>query len=941
MRKKIALLFMSFILIMSLPIMGQDYQSGAEALFKYGFIVGGDGGDLMTESPLTRAQASKLLADMYGKSTEAASFQYQPIFKDVSSKDWFARYVGYAQKNGWVAGYPDGTFNPNASITTQEWAKMLSASLGYQYKWDTVVTDILSLGIVVSADNPKSMLRGEAFEAMWKAVNTNRMGQTITLGQEVGKLEMPKPEPPKEAVIDTIERYSLKEVVLVSNVPLKADTVTVAENYKVTSSYVHDLKVVEVQYDSTANKILLIFNQSVPQQTDITLTVSGVMSEDGLVLKNEAFTTLEMVDLTPPTIVSAVSIGTRTVKVKFSEPMKSIQEQQSFLEIDEIPLLSSSEFTINKGNIAIKSVELQNNNREAIIETYTDLTPIVTLETKNTLLDYAGFTVVQNPIQLSVIKDVQAPQVVGYENISATGVTLIWSEDIRILNGLPTQYYHSSSTYMVDQTVSSKHVDGNKLRLEFTRNFIPSGKTLAVVMANAITDYSNNKNTIQQIGIELESDTAAPYVIGSATPISEQKVKLVFSEHLNNREGQVQSRQNYKLMDSNSADISYKINSISYKSETQTVEILFSEPLIGNYSIQINGLSDYSGNPLQSNYYSFEMKDFTAPISANWTARLYDPKTSSQMIKIRFDEPMAIDGKYSVLDVEKYSINGVSLDTLDPSLLRMEMVDEGTSLEIYYPGAVVRGGMDFYADSNQTKDTQDDLVIARVADANNNYITSFSAVVDVESKGALKIESASLIERDVVELIISDALVQVSTYDFLIEGNGEVYGVSSYDLSYLENRKSRLTLRLNKDVVGSTETVTVKVVAGGSINRYGETLDLNAAPIPLKDSMAPFVATTKFDGITMDNITYTSSTGIVNIRFNESIDPRTVSLLSFSVANYMVEDISVSGTDVKIKISSEDRSKVQRYDSVFQNVEVRDMSGNGVKNLILQIQKVY
>jgi hypothetical protein len=933
---------MSFILIMSLPAMGQDYQSGAQALFKYGFIVGGDGGDLMVDSPLTRAQASKLLADMYGKSTEAASFQYQPIFKDVTSKDWFARYVGYAQKNGWVAGYPDGTFNPNASISTQEWATMLIASLGYEYTWNTVIQDILSLGIVVSAENPKRMLRGEAFEAMWKAVNTNRMGQTITLGQEVGKLEMPKePEPPKDAVIDTIERYSLKEVVLVSSVPLKADTVTSPENYKVTSSYVHDLKVVEVQYNSSTQKILLIFNQPVPQQTDITLSVTGVMSEGGLVLRNEKFATLEMVDLIPPTIKSAVAIGTRTIKVQFSEPMKSIQEQQSYLQLDEIPLLSSGEFTINKGNIAIKSVELQNNNREALIETYTDLTPTVTLESKNTLIDYAGFTVVQNPIQLTVVKDVQAPYIVGYENISATGVTLVWSEDIRILNGLPTQYYHSSSTYMVDQTVTSKHVDGNKLRLDFTRNFIPSGKTLAVVMANAVTDYSNNKNTIQQIGIELEKDTTAPYVVGNATPVSEQKVKLVFSEHLNNREGQVQSRQNYKLLDSNSADISYKIGSIQYQLATQTVEVNFSEPLIGNYSLQINNLSDYSGNPLQSNYYSFEMKDFTAPIASNWTARLYDSRKSSQMLKIRFDEPMAIEGKYSVLDVEKYSINGIALDTLDQSLLRMEMVDNNTSLEIYYPGAVVRGGTDFYADSNKTKETQDDLVIARVADANNNYISSFSVIVDIESKGALIIESASLIERDVVELIISDALVQISTADFKIEGNGEVYGVASYDLSYLENRKSRLVLKLNKDVVGSTESVTVKVIAEGSMNRYGETLDMAAAPIALKDSMPPFVAKASFDGIMLDNITYTRSTGIVNIRFNENIDPRTVSLLSFSVANYMVEDISVQGTDIRIRISSEDRDKVQRYDSVFQNVEVRDMSGNGVKSMLLQIQKVY
>lgn len=42
---------------------------------------------------------------------------------------WYAEYITFAAKNGWINGYNDGTFRPNAPITRAEVAKILARSI--------------------------------------------------------------------------------------------------------------------------------------------------------------------------------------------------------------------------------------------------------------------------------------------------------------------------------------------------------------------------------------------------------------------------------------------------------------------------------------------------------------------------------------------------------------------------------------------------------------------------------------------------------------------------------------------------------------------------------------------------------------------------------------------------------------------------------------------
>ncbi|TCM97883.1 fibronectin type III domain protein [Paenibacillus sp. BK033] len=79
---------------------------------------------------VTRAEFAAMVVRALGISEDQAAAS----FKDVSSKDWFAGAVGAAVKAGIVKGYEGNSFKPNASITREEMAVMISRALAFTGK---------------------------------------------------------------------------------------------------------------------------------------------------------------------------------------------------------------------------------------------------------------------------------------------------------------------------------------------------------------------------------------------------------------------------------------------------------------------------------------------------------------------------------------------------------------------------------------------------------------------------------------------------------------------------------------------------------------------------------------------------------------------------------------------------------------------------------------
>ncbi len=84
-------------------------------------------GSFQPEGEITRAELMKILALATG--IEISPDEYNNCFPDVTD-DWYAKYVCYAKQQGWVEGYPDGTFKPGNNVVKAEAIKMVLNTQG-------------------------------------------------------------------------------------------------------------------------------------------------------------------------------------------------------------------------------------------------------------------------------------------------------------------------------------------------------------------------------------------------------------------------------------------------------------------------------------------------------------------------------------------------------------------------------------------------------------------------------------------------------------------------------------------------------------------------------------------------------------------------------------------------------------------------------------------
>ncbi|MGL5830883.1 MAG: S-layer homology domain-containing protein [Candidatus Altimarinota bacterium] len=92
-----------------------------------GVIAGYEDGSFKPENSINRAELMKILVEGMGMTPDADT--YKNCFSDVK-EDWYAKYVCYAQSQGWVEGYPDGTFKPAQNVNDAEALKMILESQG-------------------------------------------------------------------------------------------------------------------------------------------------------------------------------------------------------------------------------------------------------------------------------------------------------------------------------------------------------------------------------------------------------------------------------------------------------------------------------------------------------------------------------------------------------------------------------------------------------------------------------------------------------------------------------------------------------------------------------------------------------------------------------------------------------------------------------------------
>jgi hypothetical protein len=104
-----------------------------------GIMTGDASGTFRPDAPITRAEAAVALLRML----KVAPIQnLVASFTDVPVTSWAAGYIEAMQKKGYITGYPDGTYKPNAQILRSEFTAIADRSLGRAISNSSQVTGL-------------------------------------------------------------------------------------------------------------------------------------------------------------------------------------------------------------------------------------------------------------------------------------------------------------------------------------------------------------------------------------------------------------------------------------------------------------------------------------------------------------------------------------------------------------------------------------------------------------------------------------------------------------------------------------------------------------------------------------------------------------------------------------------------------------------------------
>lgn len=107
------------------------YAGAVERLMALGIVSGYEDGTYRPGNIVTRAEFAKLVVATLGLEDAAAFSAGMSLFSDVPADAWYAGYVNVAASQGLIVGYPDGTFQPNKTVSYPEAITILVRALGY------------------------------------------------------------------------------------------------------------------------------------------------------------------------------------------------------------------------------------------------------------------------------------------------------------------------------------------------------------------------------------------------------------------------------------------------------------------------------------------------------------------------------------------------------------------------------------------------------------------------------------------------------------------------------------------------------------------------------------------------------------------------------------------------------------------------------------------
>ncbi|WOV88049.1 hypothetical protein QWT69_02700 [Sporosarcina oncorhynchi] len=675
--------------------------------------------------------------------------------------------------------------------------------------------------------------------------------------------------------IGTESATNLKEVVVAFDGTVDEDTATDKANYALKSGKA--IKSVAISADQKSVTVTL--EGTLTNNKTEAISVSNVKAGD--VTINEKNVEFNVSDNKLPEVTEIKSLGTKSVKVSFTEPVTDLQQ---------------SNFTLD-GKAFFGRIDMGAGNKSAILTPFSTSALAVgdhTL-TVSGVKDFAGFVSLNSTHDFTVVEDKVAPTIVE-ATATLESVTITFSEDVDASTVSASKVYWKSGDSKKTATGTPEALADNKYKFTFSTsnpdNSLPTGKV--DIFVEGVKDYSGNeiaKDT--KVSVTPEIDQTRPEV-RKVTATSATEFTVTFSKALDSTSAQAVG--NYVVTDKNGKVISVKDATLSADKKSVHVE-LYTSLSVGENSLTVKNVKD--ATKLKNT-----MLDFTGKIvRGDQTGPKFDSKVvnpTNLRVVLKFNEKMDVA---TLADYSNYlvTING-TLQTLTADMADIAITQDGTAVIISFVETF--NGKKVVFTSSESPNTNEvninKLTVLGVKDAAGNLLQEFTNVgtdneVPITNQATelklVKIDSdydavAELVDRRTVKVKFSTGINSASSAAFTTASGPtissiDVDGTSIVTLKFnsnIDTDGNNLALRVNyaglEDIAGNKGATSNVAITKGD--------DLLDSVAPVLDGDPVFTADGKIKLTFSEALTTTTNVGellnsevsVVRISDNKKLDIR-------------------------------------------------------------------
>ncbi|MFE0557775.1 S-layer protein [Paenibacillus sp. NPDC058910] len=913
-------------------------QQKFDVLKEKGIFTGYPDGTAGLDKEMTRAEFAKVLVGIMG----LEPIQGKASFKDKNYKadKWPAPYVEAVYAAGIMEGKNTTKmiFDFNGKITVQEMAKVLVIAQKLDVPTETnnnasdwakgYVQAAINAGLVDAKTNPKANAsRSQLVEVAY----------TIYLSQQ--KPKVVSYDVTESGKVVTFKLANNEEVKVELETPLKANTATEVKfkhnNYeytenvtwvvtsatKVESAKSTNLKEVEVAFDGKVDKVTatdknnyvvdsnskgiksitlledgktarLLLNESskFTQGTTYKVVVKNVKGENGSVLP-QGEVSFTSSDNTLPTVTEVKSLGTKVIKVTFSEPI--VAPSSSNFQLDD------------KGFVG--SVKLGPDQREVILKDYTGNISVGAHKLTTSLIeDYAGLKSPADTKEFTVAVDTEGPKVT---DISATleKVTVTFDEEIDPDTVTNDSFYWKSGDSK--KTGKPTQISSNVYEIDFTGNRLPGYETNLFI---EVKDYSGNANAVKEHKITASVDLTQPKVIeayygsdraNTLTVRFDKAVKADDVKYYTVKKGS----DTIPVKDVAAADSTNKVFYVNF----------FTPLSYGTYDLTIKDIKDLTalGNTMVEYKGTFVASDTTNPKIST-----IDYNNSNRKLTLNFGREMDLatlqsKGNYYIAFQKNGSV-GVQNIAL-PSEVNVDPVNNSKSVVLTFPEYIDGTRVVFGKNASVQG-----IWTTGLKSKTGQYVSLDSRQLE-ESGATLSLLEAKQKDAKTFEVIFNHVIASATISDFLV--NGKYPSNVTID-------ENVVTLKTSDNVDGQNITV----FANNSIQTYsGNRLQLSAnVDIPVNNVASPRVTDVQTRRNETNSFVVTFSKAVASVNGDANIDQVKNDFIIYNLGGKNTPEINRN--DIKVERINDTQLKVTINDPAAADKPVEFQVRKGANYLYLK-----